>query len=105
MIVHKLNFRRALTGPAKAKSVLVIDPNAELPFALTFQCFEPVAWRERKNSRVCAASSCANFRVVTFAIVENLLHLPVSNRAFVSLQRNPLIMGHDITLNVKRQEM
>jgi hypothetical protein len=34
---------------------------------------------ERKNSRVCAASSCANFRVAALTIAENLLHLPVSN--------------------------
>ena len=42
MIVHEFNVRRSLSGPAKAEAVLVIDPNTELSFAVTFQRFQPV---------------------------------------------------------------
>jgi len=49
VIVHELYLRRPFVGPPKAKSVLVIDPNAELPFAFTFQRFQPVArWRAQE---------------------------------------------------------
>lgn len=45
----RLHVRRPLIGPAKAKTVLVIDPNTELPFSLTLQRFQPVARRRAQE--------------------------------------------------------
>ena len=49
MIVHEFYVRWPLSGPAKAKAVLVVDPNAELSFALTFQRFQPVTRRRAQE--------------------------------------------------------
>jgi hypothetical protein len=48
-MVHKLHVRRPVVGPAKAKAVLVIDPNTKLSFSFTFQRFRLVArWRAQE---------------------------------------------------------
>jgi hypothetical protein len=52
MIVHEFNVRWTLGGPAKAKPVLIVDPNAVLSFAVTLQRFHPVArWRAQELER------------------------------------------------------
>jgi len=52
MIVHEFNVRWTLGGPAKAKPVLIVDPNAVLSFAVTLQRFQPVArWRAQELER------------------------------------------------------
>ena len=49
MIVQEFNVRRSLRGPAKAKVVLVVDPNTELSFAVTFRRLQPVARRRAQE--------------------------------------------------------
>lgn len=49
MIVHDLDVRRSLVGPAKAKAVLVIDTNTELSFAITLQRFQSIARRRAQK--------------------------------------------------------
>jgi hypothetical protein len=77
VVVHNLDIPGIATGPPKANAPLAIDPDAHLPGAVTFEAFQPIAWRFCKSSRVAAASSWAargaldseflseNFRVVS----------------------------------------
>ena len=44
MVVHDLDVLNAI-DPAKANAPLVVDANAVLTLAVTFQGLEPVAWR------------------------------------------------------------
>ena len=48
MIVDNLNFFRPILGPAKAHSVLVVNPYAVLSLPISAQPFETVARRETK---------------------------------------------------------
>ena len=45
MVIHHLNFMRGAIAPDKAKPPLIIDPNAMLPGAITFQRFKPIIRR------------------------------------------------------------
>lgn len=45
MIVHNFNVSGALIGPPKADAVLVIDPDAVLPLAITAQRLKSIAGR------------------------------------------------------------
>jgi hypothetical protein len=44
-MVDNLYVRRSLCHPAKTNTILIIDLNAELPFAISFERFEPIPWR------------------------------------------------------------
>jgi hypothetical protein len=87
VIVDDLDFCWPFFSPPKTNSELIIYSNTVLTSAVAFQGFQTVSGGDRKNSRVCAASSCASFRVAIFAMLENRLHFPVSNNACVSRHR------------------
>src|SRR5260221_292401 len=65
------------------------------PLRLPLSASKRLPGGERRKSNVCAASSCASFRIAIFAMPENLLHLPVSNNACVSALRKLLITYSD----------
>jgi len=44
MIVHHLDVECIPGPPCEADSELIIHPDAVLPFSVTFQRFQPVAW-------------------------------------------------------------
>jgi len=46
VVVGDFHSVRILSVPTKAHSELVVDPDAVLSCPTSFQCFEPVAWRE-----------------------------------------------------------
>jgi len=45
MIVYDFNFERIARPPCKANPVLIVHPDAVLAFPITFERFQPVAWR------------------------------------------------------------
>ena len=45
MIIDDFDILRSLRGPSEADAVLVIDPDAPLPLAVTAQGLQPVARR------------------------------------------------------------
>jgi hypothetical protein len=45
VIVHNLDIFRVTAIPPKAKTPLIVDPNAELTLAVAFQRFQPIAWK------------------------------------------------------------
>jgi hypothetical protein len=45
MIVRDLDIIGIALGPSKADTPLIVDPNAHLPCALTFQSFESITGR------------------------------------------------------------
>lgn len=48
MIIHHFNIMRGTIAPDKAKPPLIIDPDAMLPSAITFQRFKPIVRRYAK---------------------------------------------------------
>jgi hypothetical protein len=48
MIVGDLNFACVAFAPYEADPVLIIDLDAVLPFAVTLECFQAIAWENRK---------------------------------------------------------
>ena len=46
VIVHDLNVRGAFGCPPEAHAELVIDADAMQPGKITFECLQPVAWRD-----------------------------------------------------------
>jgi hypothetical protein len=49
VVVHNLYIFRACVGPTEADSVLIVDSDAVLAEAITFQCFKTVA---RRNAQI-----------------------------------------------------
>jgi len=49
VVVYYLNIFRTGFGPSETDAVLVVDSNAVLSEAITFQCFKSVSWR---NSQI-----------------------------------------------------
>ena len=45
MVVTDFNFMRMLIIPRKADTPLLVNPYGVLTFSITFERFEPVAWR------------------------------------------------------------
>jgi hypothetical protein len=48
MVIHHFNIMRGAIAPDKAKPPLIIDPDAMLPSAITFQRFKPIVRRYAK---------------------------------------------------------
>jgi hypothetical protein len=48
MVVDDFNVFRPFGRPPETKPKLIVNSNAVLPFAVTFQRFQPVTWRYTK---------------------------------------------------------
>jgi hypothetical protein len=48
MVIYHFNIMRGAIAPDKAKPPLIIDPDAMLPSAITFQRFKPIVRRYAK---------------------------------------------------------
>lgn len=55
MVVRDLDFVGITVLPAETNSILLIDANAVLTFAVTGQPFKAVAWRDRELPKVAHA--------------------------------------------------
>lgn len=48
MIIGDLNVESVAVTPYEADPVLVVDPNAMLPFSVTFESFQAIAGKNRR---------------------------------------------------------
>ena len=46
MVVGNLDIESILLFPAEADAVLIVDPDAVLPFAISFERFQPVSGKQ-----------------------------------------------------------
>jgi hypothetical protein len=54
VIIGDFDLVSSIRLPEKANTIFLIDPDAVLPFSITFKRFKPVAWRHSKISRIGA---------------------------------------------------
>ena len=52
MIVGDLDSSRTLVRPAEAETILIVDADTVLAFALALEGFEPIAWESPQVAKV-----------------------------------------------------
>jgi hypothetical protein len=94
VIVRDFHIISVAIPPPKADSILVVDPDAVLPSAITLESFQPVSWesaqigkpvRSVKHAQFLECGSCATLKLPAlpgrvqpfgFTIVEGLDQVP-----------------------------
>jgi hypothetical protein len=95
VVINDFHIMCTRIRPAKADAPLIIDTDAVSTRTPTSQCFKAIAWCTLRSSSRAAISSCLILRLATLAIFTNRLTLRPSERAFVSLHLNELIIEID----------
>jgi hypothetical protein len=68
MVISDFNLPGIAIAPYKADPVLVIDPNAILSGAITFERFQSIAWKDRK---IRERTGCMNLHELSLDNLRN----------------------------------
>jgi hypothetical protein len=89
MIVGNLNLGCVFIGPDEADAVLIVDPDAVLPFPVAFQSFQTISWQGGQffqrfcgveHQQLAPSDSFYCFVLPREFVVEELFGLPVPKR-------------------------